>query len=80
MDDEQRFADQISHSYGQVEAALGAEGYKVMLEAQKKSNLQATADIDRTLALTTAIRVAVLILLVMSIPVQVVLWKWAWSF
>ncbi len=80
MDDSDKFAEQISQSYGQIEAALGSDGYKVMLETQQKANNQSDARVDRTLAVTTALRVCILLGLVMSIPVQIVLWKWALSY
>jgi hypothetical protein len=77
MDDEEKFAEQIAHSYGQIEAALGAEGYKAMLENQKQMNEQAKIDAELTMTWVLLIRIMTLLILASSIPVQIFLWKWA---
>ena len=77
MDDDDRFIEQMSNSYGQIEAALGAEGYQTFLSSHKESAAHVKAHSDQVRAFTGMIHMGTLILLLSAIPVIVWLWKWA---
>lgn len=76
-DTNEEFLHQLSSSYGQVESALGTEGYKEFLATRSAERQTYLAHAERTQAFATAIRIAMLIGMLMAMPVIVWLWKWA---
>lgn len=76
-DENDRFIEQMSNSYGQIEAALGSEGYQALLNSHKESAMHLKAHSDQMRAWTGMIHMGTLMLLLMSIPALVWLWKWA---
>lgn len=77
MDENDRFIEQMSNSYGQIEAALGSEGYQTFLNSHKESAAHVKAHSDQMRAWTGMIHMGTLILLLAAIPTIVWLWKWA---
>lgn len=83
MDDEEyreKFMQQLSSSYGQMETVLGADGYKVFIEDHKADQDRMRAAADRYRAVSGTIRIMGLVGFLASIPVMVFLWKWALSY
>lgn len=79
-DYQEKFLQQLSSSYGQMESVLGADGYKVFIEDHKADQDRMRAAADRYRAVSGAIRIAGLVGFLVSIPLMVVLWKWALSY
>lgn len=79
-DYQERFMQQLSSSYGQMESVLGADGYKVFIEDHKADQDRMKAAADRYRAISGTIRIMGLVGFLASIPVMVVLWKWALSY
>ena len=75
--DDDRFIEQMSNSYGQIEATLGSEGYQTFLTGHKEVAARVKAHSDQVRAFTGMIHMGTLILLLAAIPVIVWLWKWA---
>lgn len=83
MDSEEykdRFIEQLSSSYGQMESVLGTDGYKVFIEDHKADQDRLRAFSDKQRAIAGVIRVATLVGFIVSIPIVVFLWKWALSY
>lgn len=78
-DYEDRFIEQLSSSYGQMESVLGADGYQVFIEDHKADQERMKAAADRHKATAALYRIAGLVGFLMSIPVMVFLWRWALS-
>jgi hypothetical protein len=76
----ERFIEQLSSSYGQMESVLGADGYKVFIEDHKADQSRMIAFADRQKALAGTIRILGLTSFLLAIPVIVFLWKWALSY
>jgi hypothetical protein len=73
----EKFMEQLSSSYGQVETMLGTEGYKIYLESHKADKQRMMAYTDRQRSITSAIHIGSFLGILVFIPVIVFLWKWA---
>lgn len=78
-DTNEEFLHQLSASYGQVESALGTEGYKEFLATRSAERQTYIAHAERTHAVANVIRLVTLVGMLMAMPVIVWLWKWAIS-
>jgi hypothetical protein len=76
----ERFMEQLSSSYGQMESVLGADGYKVFIEDHKADQARVLAFADRYKAIAATIRILGFVSFLVAIPVVVFLWKWALSY
>jgi len=73
----ERFIEQLAGSYGQIEAALGSEGYKTFLDSHRANAAHVKAHSDQMRAWTGLIHMGTLSVLLSAMPVIVWLWKWA---
>lgn len=76
----EKFMEQLSSSYGQVETMLGADGYKIYLDSHKADVQRSISYTDRQKAITSAIHIVSFLGILTFIPVIVFLWKWAISY
>jgi hypothetical protein len=75
----ERFAEQVSASYGQMETLLGTDAYAVFLEDHRADQQRILADADRRKAMAALLRITAFIGILFALPVMVYLWKWALS-
>ena len=76
-DDDEVFMQQLSSSYGQIESALGTEGYAEFLRTRETERRYMDSRADLTRAYANTLRIATLIGMLCVMPVIVWLWKWA---
>lgn len=76
-DFQNRFVEQLSSSYGQMESVLGTDGYKVFIEDHRADQDRVHAYAERQRAIASSIRVIAGIGFLFSLPVMIYLWKWA---
>jgi len=77
MEDEDQFEQVLGGQYGQMESAMGTDGYRSFVEARNAEAAGFKAFAGRHSAVADAIRVGTLVFALAMIPVIVFLWKWA---
>lgn len=82
MDEEdyrEKFVEQLSGSYGQMESVLGADGYKVFIDDHKADQQRSIAWAARQKSIANAINILTFFAMMAGIPTVVWLWRWALS-
>ena len=78
MDDhDESFEHVVGSQYGQMEAAMGADGYAAFVKARDAEGITMKAHAEKINAQTSAIRIGTLMFVLACIPTFVWLWKWA---